>query len=811
MKTRVRAAAPAAPRARKPTSPTRLQQARWQSVLDTALDAIISIDDAGTITLFSRSAEVIFGYTAKEVLGRDVGVLMPESQGRQHGGYLRQYLETGSARAIGRVRSLQARRKDGEIFPIELSVSEGRVGRDRIFTAIVRDVSDQVVAQKTLALLASVVQSSGDAIVAQLRDGTVLSWNAGAEKIYGYRSEELLGQSAARLWPEENRQEFQDLLARVLDGQTVRHFETVHLSRDGWPIDVSLTMSPILDTQGEISGASMICRNVTQSRRRERHMATQYAVTRILATADSIEQASPDLLQAICEGGGWQIGEFWSVDAEANLLRWTGASRRAPSIEGIEFFESVSRATSFAPGVGVPGRVWLRGEPEWVSDVVTDLDFVRLSLASRMGLHTASAFPLRSGGQITGVMMFFTQDVRPPQPDLLRMLDALGNQIGDFMERKRAEQAIRDREAQFYAFMNNSPAVAFMKDELGRYIYVNRPFERVFGKTLAELRGRNDFEIFPADTAAELHANDRRVFDADATMEVVETVPDADGVPHSWLSFKFPIADVAGRRFLAGMAVDITDRRRAEEQLREVEKLAQQRERLADVGAITAKIVHDLGNPLGAISMQAQLILRRARRDDQQPIASVVDSAQRIVAAARRMDSLVKEFLNFAREQRLNVVPINLLRFLQDVVSLWEPVASARAVQLVLDLPPDVPAIRGDEEKLRRVIENLVKNAVEAVEDASGRVFIRVAVPGAEKVRISVEDSGPGIPETLEVFRLFETTKEHGSGLGLPIARQIVLAHGGGISFEAAKPHGTIFHVELPIHGPVAAHQNLIG
>lgn len=810
MKSRGGAAGPTKTRARSAAAPTRLQQAHWQSVLDTALDAIVSIDAAGTITLFSRSAERIFGYGAKEVIGQDVGILMPDPHRSQHGDYIRRYLKTGAAQAIGRVRSLQARRKSGELFPIELSVSEGCVGRDAVFTAIVRDVSDRVVAQKTLSLLASIVQSSGDAIVAQLMDGTILSWNAGAEKIYGYRSEEVLGQSVVRLWPEDNREEFRELLAKVLAGQSVRHFETVHLSRDGWPIDVSLTLSPILDARGETSGTSMICRDVTLSRRRERHMATQFAVTRILATADSIEEASPELLQAICAGGRWQIGEFWSVDTEANLLRWTGVSR-APSIEGIEFFESVSRATSFAPGVGVPGRVWLRGEPEWVRDVVTDLDFVRLSLASKMGLHTASAFPLRSGGQINGVMMFFTQDVRPPQPDLLRMLDALGNQIGDFIERKRAEQAIRDREAQFYAFMNNSPAVAFMKDELGRYIYVNRPFERVFGKTLAELRGKNDFEIFPADTAAELHANDRRVFDANATMEVVETVPDAVGSPHNWLSFKFPISDVAGRRFLAGMAVDITDRRRAEEQLREVEKLAQQRERLADVGAITAKIVHDLGNPLGAISMQAQLILRRARRDDHQPISTVVDSAQRIVSAARRMDSLVKEFLNFAREQRLHVVPINLLRFLQDVVSLWEPVASARSVQLVLDLPPDVPAIRGDEEKLRRVIENLVKNAVEAVDDVSGRVFIRVAVPGAEKVRISVEDSGPGIPESLEVFRLFETTKEHGSGLGLPIARQIVLAHGGGISFEAAKPHGTIFHVELPIHGPVAAHQNLIG
>ena len=244
---------------------------------------------------------------------------------------------------------------------------------------------------------------------------------------------------------------------------------------------------------------------------------------------------------------------------------------------------------------------------------------------------------------------------------------------------------------------------------------------------------------------------------------------------------------------------EIAERVRTEAQLLEARNLAQQRERLADIGAITAKIVHDLGNPLAALSMQAQLILRRAERGE--AINTVRSPAERILSATKRLDNLVREFMDFAREQRLDLRAIDLPPFLQDLVDMWLPVASDRDIALMLDVAADTLPVRADEEKLRRVLDNLVKNAVEAVDRGPGRVHIAVRRAEPERVRISVADTGPGIAKDLEVFRLFETTKPHGSGLGLAVARQIVLAHGGGISFSALQPHGTVFHVELPCHG----------
>ena len=278
-----------------------------------------------------------------------------------------------------------------------------------------------------------------------------------------------------------------------------------------------------------------------------------------------------------------------------------------------------------------------------------------------------------------------------------------------------------------------------------------------------------------------------------------------------------------GRQLIYSAIIrDVTERRRAEEnlrtsneslqreierrirtegELREARNLAQQRERLADIGAITARIVHDLGNPLAAVSMQAQLILRRVERAD--AIATVLAPAKRILSAIQRLDVLVREFMDFAREQRLDLKAVHLPVFLADVAALWEPVAAHREIALTVAVEHEARSLQADEEKLRRVLDNLVKNAVEAVDRGPGQIRIHASNPAPERVRISVEDTGPGIGKDVQVFRLFETTKPQGSGLGLAVARQIVMAHGGGISFAPVQPHGTVFHVELPRRGPV--------
>ena len=370
--------------------------------------------------------------------------------------------------------------------------------------------------------------------------------------------------------------------------------------------------------------------------------------------------------------------------------------------------------------------------------------------------------------------------------------------VRDITERHRMETSLRESEHRFAQFMYHLPGVAFMKDVEGRYVYVNDAFEALFHRKLSEYVGKTDDEVWPAATAAQLRRNDRQVIETRTVLQTTEIIPHDDGL-HYWLVTKFPILKADGvPTMIGGVAIDVTERRRAEAELRELQKTTQQRERLADIGAITAQIVHDLGNPLAGVSMQAQLILRRASRDPSQPITTVVKGVESILTEVRRLDSLTKEFTEFSREQRLNLKALDLRGFLQRVVDLWQPVAAARAIAVSFDSPPQVPPLAADEEKLHRVFDNLVKNAIEAIDRGPGRVGIQVTRPRPGTVRIAVTDTGPGIPQTVQVFRLFETTKPEGSGIGLAVARQIVLAHRGSIECARLNPRGTVFNVELP-------------
>ena len=225
----------------------------------------------------------------------------------------------------------------------------------------------------------------------------------------------------------------------------------------------------------------------------------------------------------------------------------------------------------------------------------------------------------------------------------------------------------------------------------------------------------------------------------------------------------------------------------------------EQRERLADIGAVTTKIVHDLGNPLAGVSMQAQLMQRRITQNPDRPARDLAGCVDLIVTEVRRLDDLIKDFLEFAHQQRVRLESVAVGPLLRQVIEAWEPAASARDVVLTLEMAADVPPLHVDGSKVRRVLDHLVRNAIEAVDGSPRGVSVQAA-PRKRHVRITVTDTGCGVPEDLEPFRLFETTKPEGSGLGLSIAKQIVTAHDGTIGFERLGT-GTSFYVDLPTRG----------
>ena len=181
--------------------------------------------------------------------------------------------------------------------------------------------------------------------------------------------------------------------------------------------------------------------DITERKRAEQRLMAQHTVAQVLAEAVTLEEATPKILRAVCECLVWDVGALWSRDHEAGVLRcvevWHKESVEVPE------FEATNRETTFMPGIGLPGRVWFSREPMYIPDVVHDSNFPRAPITGGEVLHAAFGFPILLGGEVLGVMEFFSHEIREPDRDLLNMMATLGSQIGQFIERKQAEDALR--------------------------------------------------------------------------------------------------------------------------------------------------------------------------------------------------------------------------------------------------------------------------------------------------------------------------------------------------------------------------------
>jgi PAS domain S-box-containing protein len=236
---------------------------RLRAVIDTVIDGIVTIDRGGIVQTFNPAAEHIFGYAAAEVIGHNVKLLMPEPYRSGHDGYLDNYLRTGARKVIGIGREVIGRRKDGGTFPMELAVSEMEVGGERMFTGIVRDATKRKAMELASKRYEAIVQSSDDAIMSKTLDGFITSWNLGAEKLFGYRAEEVIGRPMLILFPPELQTEELEILKKIARGETVEHFETVRRRKDGSQVEISASISPIVDEAGAVIGASKIARDIS--------------------------------------------------------------------------------------------------------------------------------------------------------------------------------------------------------------------------------------------------------------------------------------------------------------------------------------------------------------------------------------------------------------------------------------------------------------------------------------------------------------------------------------------------------------------
>jgi PAS domain S-box-containing protein len=306
--------------------------------------------------------------------------------------------------------------------------------------------------------LAAVLQAATQvSIIATNTEGIISVFNAGAERLYGYSAEEMVGKHPPSILHLQSEVEARSAergrqLGRRLVGTEVfvenarrgqlEDQEWTYVRKDGTHFTGMLAVTALRDASGRITGFLGITKDITERKRSEQRMTAGYAVTRVLAEALTLTEAAPQILRAICESLDWETGAIWRPDETAGLLKCVECWHM-PKAQ-VREFEEITRRETFPRGVGLPGRVWASGQPAWILDVTEDANFPRAAVAAQQGLHGAFGFPIRSGSNVIGVMEFFSREIRTPDDDLLQMFGALGSQIGQFMERRHAEEELKE-------------------------------------------------------------------------------------------------------------------------------------------------------------------------------------------------------------------------------------------------------------------------------------------------------------------------------------------------------------------------------
>jgi PAS domain S-box-containing protein len=275
-------------------------QAYFANIVELSEDAIISIDVHHHIRLFNKGAEAIFGYQAAEMVGRPLDVLLPPQSLAKHRAHVIRFAASADAlRPMNERGTIVGVRKDGSEFPAEATIAKFTVKGETVLSVRLRDITQRKQAEAGLHRLAALVESSDDAIIGQALDGTIMTWNAGAERLFGYTAPEAVGRHFPLLVQGDGQAELSGLFERVLRGDRVVNYETVGVTKAGTRVDVSLSISPIKDVDGTILGMSAIGRDITQRKCLEAQLHQAQKMEAIGALAGGIAHDFNNLLNII--------------------------------------------------------------------------------------------------------------------------------------------------------------------------------------------------------------------------------------------------------------------------------------------------------------------------------------------------------------------------------------------------------------------------------------------------------------------------------------------------------------------------------
>jgi len=366
--------------------------------------------------------------------------------------------------------------------------------------------------------------------------------------------------------------------------------------------------------------------------------------------------------------------------------------------------------------------------------------------------------------------------------------------------RRLAEAARGETEARFRALAEHAPFAINVKGADGKYILVNREFADLVGSTVTECVGKTVFDLTTPERARLIDRHDRRVLETGAPLEY--EMRGGRDPERSFVCVKFPILDGRGAASAVGsMWIDVTRLKTAEAKSRALQNELAHLGRLSTMGEMAAGFAHELNQPLTAINNYAAGINRRLGTAGANPQA-IVAVMERICEQARLASEIIRRIRRFIQKEEAEKKPTDVNGAIQAAADLLTGDAGKEGIDLRLDLAEGLPMVLADEVGLQQVIVNLVRNGMEAMAGGSGdrrEVTIRTGLADDRRIRVAVEDSGPGLDPAIRgrLFEPFFTTKKDGLGVGLLICRSIIEDHDGELAFTSEAGRGTTVEFRL--------------
>ncbi len=788
----------------------RESELRYRALFENAPIGIGVATMDGAVIAGNDSILRYFGYTLEELQQFDLGSFYRDPQRR--GELLAELREHGAVQDF----EAELYRQDGSTFCANVNVNIIDLEGQRILLTMLEDITERKHTQNALreseGRFRRLAENAKDMIYRMsLPDGRYEYVSPAAREISGYTPEEWYGtpELFQEILPPEWQTYFAERWTELLQGDMSPYYEYQIIHKSGEARWLNQRNVLIRGERGELVAIEGIVTDVTEQKRAEARLRLLLELTQAAVEAADLHSALEIVLRKVCKVTGWAYGEVWIPNEAGTALECAPIWYSIDEVD-IAVFRENTETIQFEARVGLPGRVWMTKQPEWIPDVsaVDSAVFVRNQLAAKVGLKAGFGVPIIAHDDVLAVLTFFLPQARDEDWRLIELVAAVSTQLGQIIQRKRAEDALQESKESYQMLTELSRDMISLHDANGVYLYVSPVSQDILGYRPAELVGRGAYELFHPDDVESIAAHHRQVINKTMMPAIVYRIRRKDGA-YIWLEttnrfIKNSETDAVER--ILCVSRDITERKRAQE------RLARSNAELRRFAYIAS---HDLQEPLRMVSIYTQMLEKRcANKLD----ADAVDFINYIVTGTERIQAMIKGLQAYLQVDRAKAefAPTDSAVALNYALAeLRNEIAESGAVVT----HDELPTVLADERQLSQVFEYLIDNAIKFRGEEPPRIHVSAfssPQPFAEHTRESapqrgegewifaVRDNGIGIDPAyfdriFGIFRRLHAWDEYsGIGIGLTLCHKILERHGGRMWVESQQGEGATFYFALP-------------